>query len=63
MIEGLTEEEAEIYLQENLTLVYLSEIDVIMEAEPYSQLVDMDATIVKLGRAREGLKRELVVSH
>jgi hypothetical protein len=35
MLEGLTEEEADTFLQENPTLVPLYEIDVVKEAEPY----------------------------
>jgi hypothetical protein len=35
MLEGLTEEEADTFLQENPTLVPLYEIDVIKEAKPY----------------------------
>jgi hypothetical protein len=59
MMEGLTEEEADTFLQENPTLVPLYEIDVIKEAEPY-QISD-EAAIVELGRAREALERELAV--
>jgi hypothetical protein len=60
MLEGLTEEEADIFLQENPTIVPLYEIDVVKEAEPY-QLTE-EASIVELGRAREALERELAVS-
>jgi hypothetical protein len=35
MLEGLMEEEADTFLQENPTLVPLYEIDVVKEAEPY----------------------------
>jgi hypothetical protein len=35
MLEGLTEEEANVFVQENLTLVSLSEIDVVKEAKPF----------------------------
>jgi hypothetical protein len=59
-LEGLTEEEADTFLQENPTLVPLYEIDVVKEAEPY-QLTE-EAAIVELGRAREALERELAVS-
>jgi hypothetical protein len=54
MLEGLTEEEADTFLQENPTLVPLYEIDVVKEAEPY-QLTE-EAAIVELGRAREALR-------
>jgi hypothetical protein len=60
MLEGLTEEEADTFLQENPTLVPLYEIDVVKEAEPY-QITD-EAAIVELCRAREGFERELAVS-
>jgi hypothetical protein len=60
MLEGLTEEEADTFLQENPTLVPLYEIDVVKEAEPY-QLTE-EAAIIELGRAREALERELAVS-
>jgi hypothetical protein len=60
MLEGLTEEEADTFLQENPTIVPLYEIDVVKEAEPY-QLTE-EAAIVELGRAREALERELAVS-
>jgi hypothetical protein len=53
MLEGLTEEEADTFLQENPTLVPLYEIDVVKEAEPY-QISD-EAAIVELGWAREAL--------
>jgi hypothetical protein len=61
MLEGLTEEEADNFLQENPTLVPLYEIDVIKEAEPYQN--SEEAAIVELGREREALERELAVSH
>jgi hypothetical protein len=35
MLEGLTEEKADTFLQENPTLVPLYEIDIVKEAEPY----------------------------
>jgi hypothetical protein len=35
MLEGLTDEEVDTFLQENPTLVPLYEIDVVKEAEPY----------------------------
>jgi hypothetical protein len=57
MLEGLTEEEADTFLQGNPTLVPPYEIDVIKEADPY-QLTE-EAAIVELGRAREALEREL----
>jgi hypothetical protein len=60
MLEGFTEEEADTFLLENPTLVPLYEIDVVKEAEPY-ELMEEAAT-VELGRAREALERELVVS-
>jgi hypothetical protein len=60
MLEGLTEEEADTFLQENPTLVPLYEIDVVKEAEPYQWTEQ--AAIVELGRAREALERELAVS-
>jgi hypothetical protein len=60
MLEGLTEEEADTFLQENPTLVPLYEIDVVKEAEPY-QFTE-EAAIVELARAREALERELAVS-
>jgi hypothetical protein len=60
MLEGLTEEEADTFLQENPTLVPLYEIDVVKEAEPYQLM--KEAAIVELGRAREALERELAVS-
>jgi hypothetical protein len=44
MLEGLTEEEADPFLQENPTLVPLYEIDVIKEAEPY-QLTEEEAIV------------------
>jgi hypothetical protein len=59
MLEGLTEEEADTFLQENPTLVPLYKIDVV-EAKPY-QLTE-EAAIVELGRAREALERESAVS-
>jgi hypothetical protein len=40
MLEGLTEEEADTFLQENPTIVPLYEIDVVQEAEPYQLLRD-----------------------
>jgi hypothetical protein len=46
MLEGLTEEEADTFLQENLTLVPLYEIDVVKEAEPYQ--LSKEAAIVEL---------------
>jgi hypothetical protein len=55
MLEGLTEEDADTFLQENPTLVALYEIDVVKEAEPY-QLTE-EAAIVELRRAREALER------
>jgi hypothetical protein len=60
MLEGLTEEEADTFLQENPTLVPLYEIDVVKEAEPYQ--LSEEAAIVELGRTREALERELAVS-
>jgi hypothetical protein len=60
MLEGLTEEEADTFLQENPTVVPLYEIDVVKEAKPY-QISD-EATIVELGRVKEALERELAVS-
>jgi hypothetical protein len=60
MLEGLTEEEADTFLQENPTQVPLYEIDVVKEAASY-QISD-EAAIVELGRAREALERELAVS-
>jgi hypothetical protein len=60
MLEGLTEEEADTFLQENPTLVPLYEINVVKEAEHY-QLTE-EAVIVELGREREALERELPVS-
>jgi hypothetical protein len=36
MLEGLTEEEADFFLQKNWTLVSLYEIDVVKEVETYS---------------------------
>jgi hypothetical protein len=59
MLEGLTEEEADVFLQENPTLVPLYEIDVVKEAEPYQ--TSEEAAVIELGRAREALERELVV--
>jgi hypothetical protein len=60
ILEGLMEEEADTFLQENPTLVPLYEIDVVKEAEPYQY--SADAAVVELDRAREALERELVVS-
>jgi hypothetical protein len=60
MLEGLTEEEADTLLQENLTLVPLYEIDVVKEARPYQ--TSEEAAVVELGMAREALERELAVS-
>jgi hypothetical protein len=40
----------------------LYEIDVVKEAEPYQHSTDADAAVIELGRAREALERELVVS-
>jgi hypothetical protein len=60
MLEGLTEEEVDTFLQENPTMLPLYEIDVVKEAEPYQ--ISYEAAIVKLGRAMETLERELVVS-
>jgi hypothetical protein len=60
MLEGLIEEEADTFLQENPTLVPLYEIDIVKEAEPYQ--ISEEAAIVELGRAREALERELAVS-
>jgi hypothetical protein len=60
MLEGLMEEEADTFLQENPTLMPVYEIDVIKEVEPY-QYSD-EAAVVELGRAREALERELAVS-
>jgi hypothetical protein len=60
MLEGLTEEEADTFLQENPTLVPLYEIDVVKEEEPY-QLTE-EVAIVELGKARAALERELAVS-
>jgi hypothetical protein len=60
MLEGLTEEETDTFLQENPTLVPLYEIDVVKEAEPYQ--FSEEAAIVELGRTREALERELAVS-
>jgi hypothetical protein len=54
MLEGLTEEEIDTFLQENPTLVPLYEIDVVKQAEPYQY--SANATVVKLGRAREDLE-------
>jgi hypothetical protein len=59
MLEGLTKEEADTFLQENPTLVPLNEIDVVKKAEPY-QISD-EAAIVELSRAREALEWELAV--
>jgi hypothetical protein len=56
MLEGLTEEDADTFLQENLTLVPLHEIDVVKQTEPY-QISD-EAAIVELGRSKEVLERE-----
>jgi hypothetical protein len=60
MLEGLTEEEAGSFLQENPTLAPLYEIEVVKDSKPY-QLTE-EAAIVELGRARKALERELVVS-
>jgi hypothetical protein len=60
MLEALTEEEADTFLQENPTLVPLYEIDAVKEAEPY-QISD-EAVIVELGWAREALEWQLAVS-
>jgi hypothetical protein len=60
MLEGLMEEEADTFLQENLTLVPLYEINIVKEAEPY-QISD-EAAIIELNRAREALEWELAVS-
>jgi hypothetical protein len=60
MLEGLTEEEADTFLQENPTLVPLYEMDVVKEAESYQ--LSEEAAIVELGRAREALEQELAVS-
>jgi hypothetical protein len=60
MLEGLTEEEADTFLQENPTLVPLYEIDVVKEAEPYQ--ISAEVAIVELGRARDALDWELAVS-
>jgi hypothetical protein len=62
MPEGFMEEEADIFFQENLSLVFLDEIDVVKEAEPYHYPADTNAIVVELGRAREALERELAVS-
>jgi hypothetical protein len=51
MLEGLTKEEADTFLQENPTLVPLYEIDVVKEAESYQY--SAEAAVVKLRRARE----------
>jgi hypothetical protein len=59
MLEGLTEEEADTFLQENPTLVALYKIDIVKEAEPYQ--TSKEVAIVELGRAREALERELAV--
>jgi hypothetical protein len=60
MLEGLTEEEDDTFLQENPTLVPLYKIDVVKEGEPYQ--TSEEAAVVELGRAREALERELAVS-
>jgi hypothetical protein len=60
MLEGLTEEEAETFLQENPTLVLLYEIDVVKEAAPY-QISD-EAAVIELGMAKEALELELAMS-
>jgi Asp-tRNA(Asn)/Glu-tRNA(Gln) amidotransferase B subunit len=59
MLEGLTKEEADTFLQENPTLMSLYEID---EAEPYQYAADADAVVVELGRAREAFEQDFVVS-
>jgi hypothetical protein len=57
ILEGLTAEEAHIFLQENPTLVSLDEINVVKEAEPCEYSADVDATVVEVDRAREDLER------
>jgi hypothetical protein len=46
MLEGLMEEEADIFLQENPTLVSLYEIDGVREAEPFQYSADAKAVVV-----------------
>jgi hypothetical protein len=62
MLEGLTEEEANTFLQENPTLVPLYEIDVVKKVESYQYSTDANEAVIELGRAREALERELAVS-
>jgi hypothetical protein len=62
MLEGLTEEEADVFLQENPTLVSLYEIDMVKEAAPFQYSADAEAAVVELGRVKEALGRELAVS-
>jgi hypothetical protein len=62
ILEGLTEEKADVFLQENPTLVSLYEIDMVKEAGPFQYFADAEAAVVKLGKAREALEQELVVS-
>jgi predicted RecB family endonuclease len=62
MLEGLMEEEADVFLQENPTLVSLYEIDVVKEEEPFQYSADAEATVVKLDKVREALEWVLAVS-
>jgi hypothetical protein len=51
MLEGLTKEEADTFLQEIPTLMPLYEIDVVKEAEPY-QLMEEAAIVSSAGHGR-----------